>query len=181
MKGAGSRLQPGAVADCCLDWPGQALLSCAEGGIELVSVRFAEYEHVDVPYRPLAGLAFMAGGPRSVDVGCGDPVDVAQGFDQDRGDAECPGQNLGQAAVIRTGDVGPDKPRTPNLPRCDQAGLLSALDLTVDRRVGSADPRRDLRQAEFEIRITQQECKDLTLLLGTQDGQERWSWPSIHY
>jgi hypothetical protein len=31
----------------------------AEGGVELVPVRVAEGEHVDVPYRPLAGLAFV--------------------------------------------------------------------------------------------------------------------------
>jgi hypothetical protein len=65
--------------------------------------------------------------------------------------------------------------------RCDQAGLLGALDLAVDRRVGGANPRRDVRQAKFEIWIPEQQCKDLALLLGAQDGQERWSGLSVHY
>jgi hypothetical protein len=55
------------------------------------------------------------------------------------------------------------------------AGLLSTLDLAVDRRVRDANPRRNLRQAKFKIWIPEQQCKDLALLLGAQDGQERWS------
>ena len=46
---------------------------------------------------------------------------------------------------------------------------------------GGADPVRDLRQAEFEIGIAEQEREDLALLLGAQDWQERWGWLSIHY
>ena len=47
--------------------------------------------------------------------------------------------------------------------------------------MGGADPRRDLRQAKFEIWIPEQQRKDLALLLGAQDGQERWSGLSVHY
>ena len=59
--------------------------------------------------------------------------------------------------------------------------MLGALDFAVDRRVRGADPARDLCQAEFEIGVAEQEREDLALLLGAQDGQERWGWPSIHY
>ena len=115
MEGAGSRLQPGGVTDRWLYRPGQALLGGAEGGIELVPVRFAENEHVDVPDRALAGLPLVPGGPGSVDVGRGDPADAAQGFGEDGGDAECPGQDFGQAAVVRAGGVSADKSRVPIL------------------------------------------------------------------
>ena len=63
----------------------------------------------------------------------------------------------------------------------DQAGLLGALDLAVDRRMRGADPGRDLGQAEFQIGIAEQEREDLALLLGAQDGQERRGGLSIHY
>jgi len=32
-----------------LDRPGQALLGCAEGGVELIAVWFAEDKHIDFP------------------------------------------------------------------------------------------------------------------------------------
>ena len=35
-------------------------------------------------------------------------------------------------------------------------------------------------KAEFEIGIAEQECEDLALLLGAQDGQERQGRLSIH-
>jgi hypothetical protein len=63
VEGAGSRLQPVGVADGGLYRPGQALLGGAEGGIELVPVGFVEDKHVDVPYRPLAGLSRVSGRP----------------------------------------------------------------------------------------------------------------------
>jgi len=47
--------------------------------------------------------------------------------------------------------------------------------------VADADPSRDLGQAEFKIRVTEQEHEDLALLLGAQDGQERRNGLSIHY
>lgn len=46
--------------------------------------------------------------------------------------------------------------------------------------MGSADSCRNLCQAKFKIWIAQQERKDLALLLGAQDGQERWSGLSVH-
>ena len=49
----------------------------------------------------------------------------------DGGDAECPGQDLGQAVVVRAGGIGPDEPHVPDLPRDDQAGLLGTLYLAV--------------------------------------------------
>jgi hypothetical protein len=39
---------------------------------------------------------------------------------------------------------------------------------------------RDLSEAQLTIGISQQQRKDLALLLGAQDGQERWRWPSVH-
>ena len=54
MEGTGSGLQPVAVADGCLHWPGQALLGGAEGGIELVPVWLAKDKDVDIADRPLA-------------------------------------------------------------------------------------------------------------------------------
>jgi hypothetical protein len=119
---------PGGAAD---GW-------CSCAGVQLVSVRFAEDEHVDVPYRPLAGLPFMSGGPGSVDVSRGNPADGAQDVGKDGRDSERPGQHLSQPGVIRAGGIRPDEPGIPDLTRCDQAGLLGALNLAVDRRVGGA-------------------------------------------
>jgi hypothetical protein len=99
-------------------------------------------------------------------LGRGNAVDVAQGFSQDGGDAECPGQHLRQPDVIRAGGIRPDEPRIPDLPRSDQVGLLGALDLAVDRRLRGAGPGRDLCPAELEIWITEQEREDLARLLG---------------
>jgi hypothetical protein len=74
-----------------LHWPGQALLGNAEGGVELVAVRVAEDEQVDVAYRALSGLAVVPSGPGSVDVGRSDPADVAQDFGEDCGGGQMPG------------------------------------------------------------------------------------------
>lgn len=60
-------------------------------------------------------MPFVPGGPGSVDVGRGDAVDVAQGFGQDGGDAECSGQHLGLPGVVRAGGVLPDEPRIADL------------------------------------------------------------------
>jgi hypothetical protein len=81
------------------------LLGGVECGIELVSVRFAEDKHVDVPYRPLTGMPFVPGGPGSVDVRLGNPVNIAQDFGQDGGDAEGSDQHLSQPRVIGTNRV----------------------------------------------------------------------------
>ena len=63
--------------------------------------------------------------------------------------------------VVRAGGVGPDEPRVPDLPGCDQVGLLGTLDLAVDRRVGSTGLGRDLGQAECEIGIAERQREDL--------------------
>ena len=47
--------------------------------------------------------------------------------------------------------------------------------------MGGAGSRCDLSEAKFEVWISQQQRKDLALLLGTQDGQEGRRWLSIHY
>ncbi len=41
--------------------------------------------------------------------------------------------------------------------------------------------RRDLGEAEFQVRVSQQQREDLALLLGAQDRQERWRGLSVHY
>ena len=46
--------------------------------------------------------------------------------------------------------------------------------------MGGASPRCDFSEAQFEAWISQEHRKDLALLLGAQDGQERWRWPSVH-
>ena len=45
----------------------------------------------------------------------------------------------------------------------------------------TSGPRGDFSEAQFEAWISQEHRKDLALLLGAQDGQERWSRLSIHY
>jgi hypothetical protein len=57
--------------------------------------------------------------------------------------------------------------------------LLGALDLPMNRRVRGPRPGGDLGETEFEIGIAEQECEDLALLLGAQDGQERWGRLSV--
>jgi hypothetical protein len=47
--------------------------------------------------------------------------------------------------------------------------------------MGRVSPGRDLSEAKFKVWISQQQRKDLALLLGTQDGQEGRRWLSIHY
>ena len=42
VEGSCSRIQPGGLADRCLNGPSQAILGAAERGVELVPVRFAE-------------------------------------------------------------------------------------------------------------------------------------------
>src|SRR4029077_7044186 len=97
--------------------PAPAWLGGAKGGVELIPVRVAEDERVDVSHWTQVGVP---GGPGSVDVGRGDPADVPQDLGLDGGDAECPGQHLSQADVVRALGVGPDEPRIADLPRCDQ-------------------------------------------------------------
>ena len=74
VKGPGACLEPGRVADSCLYRSSQAFLSEAEGGIELISVRFPQDKDVNIPDRPLACLPFVPGGPGAVDVYLSDPV-----------------------------------------------------------------------------------------------------------
>ena len=52
----------------------------------------AEDEHVDVGYG-YSQSALNVGGPASVDVRRGVSADVAQDFDQNGPNTECPGQN----------------------------------------------------------------------------------------
>jgi len=84
--------------------PAPAWLGDAKGGVELIPVRVAEAEHVDVSRWTQVGVP---GAPGSVDVCRGDPADVPQDFGLDGGDAECPGQHLSQANVVRALGVGP--------------------------------------------------------------------------
>ena len=86
------------------------------GGVELIPVRVAEDEHVDVSLWTQVGVP---GGPGSLDVGRGDPADVPQDFGLDGEDAECPGQHLSQADLVRALGVGPDEPRIADLLRFD--------------------------------------------------------------
>jgi hypothetical protein len=53
--------------------PAPAWLGGVKGGVELVPVRVAEDEHVDVSH-------WTQGGAGSVEVGRGDPADVPQDF-----------------------------------------------------------------------------------------------------
>src|SRR5262249_21226283 len=65
-------------------------------------------------------------------------------------------------------------------PRGDQPGLFRPLDLPVDGGVRCASLFRDLGQAELKVRVSEQEREDLSLLPGTQDGEQRRTWLSIH-
>jgi hypothetical protein len=96
------------------------------------------------------------------------------------GGGKCPGEHFSQPAVVGAGWVGPDEPGIADLPGCDQAGLLGALDLAVDRGVGDAESGRDLGQAEFQLRVAEQQREDLALLLRAQDRHERRGRLSIH-
>ena len=68
----------------------------------------------------------------------------------------------------------------PILREVTRPGSLGALDLAVNRGVGDAEPGRDLGQAEFQVRVAEQQREDLALLLGAQDGQERRGRLSVH-
>jgi Domain of unknown function (DUF397) len=111
----------------------------------------------------------------------GDPLDRLQSFDQYGRDPEGPGQHLGEPSVVRAGCIRPHEPRVAHFPGNDQPGSFCPFDLPVDRGMWGAGPRCDLSEAKFEDRITQQERKDLTLLLGAQDGHEGRRGSSIHY
>jgi hypothetical protein len=181
VKRSRAGIQPVIATDRCLNGPAETLLSIAECGVELVSIRFAQDQYVYVADGPLTSPPFVPGSPRSVDVGCADPVDRPQSSSQYGRDAEGPRQNLGQPSVVRAGGVCPNQPRVAQLPAYDQASSFRSLDLPVDRGMRGSGPRRDLSEAEFKIWISQQQRKDLTLLLGAQDGQEGGRWLSIHY
>jgi len=113
-----------SAADRGLNGPAKTLLSRTECRIELVSVPFAQDQYVYVPNGPLPGLPFMPGGPRSVHVGCGDPVDRLQSFSHHNRDAEGPRQNFRKPSVVRAGGIGPDEPRVTQLPGYGQARCL---------------------------------------------------------
>jgi hypothetical protein len=164
-----------------LDRPAKALLSITERGIELVSVRFAQDQYVDIPNGPLPSPPFMPGSPRPVDVGRGDPVDRPQSLSHYGRDAEGSRQNLGKTRIVRAGSVRPHQARVTHLPGADQASPFRSFDLPVDRGMGSVGPRGDLSEAKFKVRISEQQRKDLALLLGAQDGQEGRRRLSIHY
>jgi hypothetical protein len=67
--------------------------------------------------------------------------------------------------VVRAGGVRADKTRISELSRCDQAGLFGSLDLPVDRGMRRTSSCRDLCEAKFQLRVAEQERKDLALLL----------------
>jgi hypothetical protein len=46
--------------------------------------------------------------------------------------------------------------------------------------MGGASACCDLGEAKFKFRVSQEQRKDLALLLGPQDRQEGRRWPSIH-
>lgn len=180
MEGPRSRIQPGSVADCGLYGSSETTFSHAECVIEPIPVWFTEDENVDVSYGTLTGLPFMPGGPRSVDVGLADASYRPEGVSDDGRNAKGLGQDVSKADIVRAGGVRPDEPGVSHLLGFDQAGLFSTLDLPIDRWMRGARPFCNLGEAELKVRISQQQRKDLALLLGAQDGQERRRRASIH-
>ena len=78
MRWCRERRQILTPARCGRGWrPAPAWLGGAKGGVELVPVRVAEDEHVDVSHWTQVGVP---GGSGSVEVGRGDPADVPQDF-----------------------------------------------------------------------------------------------------
>jgi hypothetical protein len=180
VKRSRPAVQPVSVADSRLDRPSKPALRCAERGEELIAIWCPQDEHVNIADGSLPGLARVPGGPRSVDVGAGDTPHSLQDLGDDGRNAEGSGQNVRQARVVGAGGVRPGEPGVSHLPRGDQPGLFRPLDLPVDGGIRRASPFCDLGQAEFEVRIPQQECENLALLLGAQDGQQGRARPSIH-
>ena len=170
-----------SAADRRLDGPAKTFFGITESGVELVSVRFAQDQYVYVPNGPLPSLPFMPGGPRSVNVGCGDPSDRPQDFSKYGRHTESPRQNLRKPCVVRAEGIGSDEPRRTHLPGYYETSLLRPLDLPVDGGMRGACPCCDLGEAKFKVWISQQQRKDLALLLRAQDGQEGRRRLSIHY
>ena len=70
--------------------------------------------------------------------------------------------------------------RKSSTSRCDQSCLLRSLHFPVYRWVRCTRQLGDLGEAQLTVGIAEQQRKDLALLLGAQDGQERWRWHSVH-
>lgn len=163
-----SRLQPGCLPDRHLDRPAQPLLRDPGRLVQLIPVRLPQNQHVDVADRPLARPAGMTRRPRPVHVRRADPPHPPELRLQNRWHPERPGQHLGQPCVIRAGGISPHQPRIADLPARDQPGPLRPLHLAMNRRMRGTSPPGDLRQADLQTRITQQQHENLPLLLRPQ-------------
>ncbi|HXP18400.1 MAG TPA: GlsB/YeaQ/YmgE family stress response membrane protein [Streptosporangiaceae bacterium] len=51
----------------------------------------------------------------------------------------------------------------------------------MNRRMRGPGPCGNLGETEFKVRVSEQQRKDLGLLPGAQDRQERWCRLSVHY
>src|SRR5512146_296969 len=180
MEGTSTRCQPAGLSNRRIDRPSQTRLSVAQPDIELVAIRVAEDEDVDVSNRARPITSLVPGGPGSVDVGVGDSLDLAQDFGEDGGDAERPGEHLCQAGIVGAVGVRAGKPGVPYLAGRDQSGLFCPLDLAVDRRMWRTGALRDLSQAKLQVRIAKEQREYLPLLLRAQHGQERRRRLSVH-
>lgn len=54
-----------------------------------------------------------------------------------------------------------------------QPSMRATLHLAINRRVWRARPCGELGEAQLKVRVSEQQCQDLALLLRPQDRQER--------
>lgn len=90
VKSAATRFQPSGIPDRHLDRPSEALLSGSNRLIELVPVRIAQDEHVNVSDGPATRLPGTPGCPGTVDIGLGNPCNGLKEAADHHGHAESP-------------------------------------------------------------------------------------------
>lgn len=114
----------------------------------------------------------MARRPRAKDVGPFDAGDRPQLVGEDRRYPEGSRENVREADVVGAIDVCPHHPDVANLPTGDDASRLGPLDLSVDRWERSLGSIGDLRQAELQLRISEQQRQDRCLLLRSKNRKK---------
>ena len=121
--------------------------------IQLVAVRGAEYQHVDVTNGSFAWNSGVTGRPRTVDVGLLDAADALQGRRQHCRHAEGPSQDISKTRVEGLSVFARTSRVFPTFRLLRRPAFSATPHLTMHRGVRRARLLREIREAQLEIGI----------------------------
>ena len=145
-----------------VDLPSEPLLCPQRGRVDVVAIRSADDEQVDV-VRDRPGFAFIARCPRSVDHELFDPVDGGELFGDDQRWSEGHEHQLRERPEVWIGLVGGEQLRSADVVDPYQLDVLQAPYFRGDRLIRMTGSFRELVDGPRASRVDQDEREQLPL------------------